>query len=268
MRRHVANMGLDRNVAAIAAVVVIGAIMSILDTTIVNIALRTLSRDLHASLDSVQWVATGYLLSLALVIPLTGWASERFGARRVWLVSVALFTAGSVLCGFAWSLGSLVFFRVLQGIGGGMIMPVGMILLAQAAGPQRIGRVMSVIGVPMIMAPVLGPALGGLIVDNLSWRWIFFVNVPIGILGVVMGRRLLPRGAAKADPGRLDIRGLALLSPGLALVVFGLSEVATKGGITATEAWLPIVVGIVLVVAFARHALRASNPLIDVRLFG
>src|SRR3954468_524720 len=171
MRRHAASLGLDRHTAAIAAVVVIGAIMSILDTTIVNIALRTLSRDLDASLDDVQWVATGYLLSLALVIPLTGWASERFGARRVWLVSVALFTAGSVLCGLAWSLGSLIFFRVLQGIGGGMIMPVGMILMAQAAGPQRIGRVMSVVGVPMIMAPVLGPALGGLIVDNASWRW-------------------------------------------------------------------------------------------------
>jgi EmrB/QacA subfamily drug resistance transporter len=147
-------------------------------------------------------------------------------------------------------------------------MPVGMILMAQAAGPQRIGRVMSVIGVPMIMAPVLGPALGGLIVDNFSWRWIFFVNLPIGILGLVMGRRLLPRSAAKADPGRLDLGGLALLSPGLALVVFGLSEVATKGGLSSTESWLPIVVGLVLVAAFARHALRASNPLIDLRLFG
>src|SRR5947209_6695918 len=268
MRRHVANMGLDRNVAAIAAVVVIGAIMSILDTTIVNIALRTLSRDLHASLDSVQWVATGYLLSLALVIPLTGWASERFGARRVWLVSVALFTAGSVLCGFAWSLGSLVFFRVLQGAGGGMIMPVGMIMLAQAAGPQRVGRLMSIVGVPMILAPVIGPALGGVIVDNASWRWIFFVNLPIGLIGLAMGWRLLPRlREAAHTAGRLDWLGLVLLSPGLAALVFALAEVSTHGGVTSPVAWVPLVGGIGLIAAFVWHALRSERPLIDVRLF-
>src|SRR3954470_19461891 len=137
MSQRESFMGLERHVFTIAIVVVVGAIMSILDTTIVNIALESLSRDLHASLSGVQWVATGYLLALELVIPLTGWSAERFGARRVWLTSVALFVAGSVLCGLAWSLGSLIFFRVLQGIGGGMIMPVGMILMAQAAGPQR-----------------------------------------------------------------------------------------------------------------------------------
>ncbi|MEA2275013.1 MAG: hypothetical protein QOI98_3721, partial [Solirubrobacteraceae bacterium] len=186
--------GLEPSVLAIAVVVVVGAIMSILDTTIVNIALRTLGEDLHASLKSVQWVSTGYLLSLALVIPLTGWAAERYGARRVWLVSVVLFVAGSALCGAAWSLGSLIGFRVLQGFGGGMIMPAGMILIAQAAGPQRMGRVMSVIGVPMVLAPALGPVIGGLIVDNASWRWIFFVNIPIGAIGLWLGLRRLPRG--------------------------------------------------------------------------
>ncbi|MEA2168153.1 MAG: hypothetical protein QOF76_1453, partial [Solirubrobacteraceae bacterium] len=163
----------------VAVVVVIGVIMSILDTTIVNVALRTLSRELHASLDTVQWVATGYLLALATVIPLAGWASERFGSKAVWMWSVALFGLGSILCGLAWSAGSLIFFRVLQGFGGGMIMPVGMSVLTQTAGPQRVGRVMSVIGVPMLLGPILGPVIGGLIVDNASWRWIFYVNVPI-----------------------------------------------------------------------------------------
>src|SRR4051812_20253829 len=226
MRRHAASLGLDRHVAAIAAVVIVGAVMSILDTTIVNVALETLARDLHASLADVQWVTTGYLLSLALVIPLTGWASERFGARRVWLVSVGLFTIGSVLCGAAWSLDSLIVFRVLQGMGGGMIMPVGMIMLAQAAGPQRVGRLMSIVGVPMLLAPVIGPALGGLIVDGASWRWIFLVNLPIGVIGLVLGRRLLPRGEGSVAAGRLDWLGLALLSPGLALLVFSLAEVS------------------------------------------
>src|SRR3954464_12011778 len=138
--------------------------MSILDTTIVNVALETLSKELHAPLSTIQWVSTGYLLSLAMVIPLTGWMSERFGAKQVWMTSVALFGIGSALCGLAWSAESLIFFRILQGFGGGMIMPVGMALMTQTAGPHRVGRVMSVIGVPMLLGPILGPVIGGLIV--------------------------------------------------------------------------------------------------------
>ena len=159
---------LDRGIIVIASVVVVGAIMSILDTTIVNVALATLSRELHASLSTIQWVSTGYLVALAIVIPMTGWASERFGAKRLWMIVVGLFVLGSVLSGLAWSAGSLIFFRVLQGLGGGMIMPAGMTILAQAAGPQRIGRVMSVVGAPMLLGPILGPVLGGLILQNLT----------------------------------------------------------------------------------------------------
>ncbi len=267
VKNRASSFGLDSNLVLISAVVVIGAIMSILDTTIVNVALETLSRDLHVGLSDVQWVATGYLLALAVVIPLTGWMSERFGARRVWLTSVTLFIAGSVLCGMAWDLPSLIAFRVLQGLGGGMVMPVGMILLTQAAGPQRVGRVMSIVGVPMLLGPVIGPVLGGLIVDHLSWRWIFFVNVPVGALALVMGMRWLPRVNASAHPGRLDWRGLALLSPGLGLFVFGLSETSSNGGLAATQAWLPLFAGIGLIAGFALHALHAARPLIDVRLF-
>ena len=159
-------MGIDRDVLSVASVVVLGAIMSILDTTIVNVALDTLGRELHSSLSDIQWVATGYLLALSTVIPLTGWAMERFGGKRMWMTSVALFLLGSTLCGFAWSTSSLIGFRVLQGFGGGMIMPIGQAILAQAAGPQRMGRVMSVIGVPTLLGPILGPVIGGLIVDS------------------------------------------------------------------------------------------------------
>jgi len=267
MKQRAFSLGLDRDVLLISAVVVIGAIMSILDTTIVNVALETLSRDLHVGIDDVQWVATGYLLALAVVIPLTGWMCERFGARRVWLTSVMLFVGGSVLCGMAWNLPSLVGFRVLQGLGGGMVMPVGMIVLTQSAGPQRVGRVMSIVGVPMLLGPVIGPVIGGLIVDHMSWRWIFFVNVPVGALAVLMGLRWLPKVNASEHPGRLDWRGLALLSPGLGLAVFGLSETSTNGGLGATQAWLPLVAGLALIATFALHALRAPRPLIDVRLF-
>src|ERR1017187_5898176 len=154
--------------------------MSILDTTIVNVALDTLGRELHSTISQIQWVVTGYMLSLAAVIPVTGWAARRFGAKQVYIVSLMLFTAGSALCGLATSTTELVVFRVLQGIGGGMILPIGQQMMAEAAGPKRMGRVMSIVAVPMMLAPVLGPALGGLIVDNLSWRWIFYVNVPIG----------------------------------------------------------------------------------------
>src|SRR6201991_3620559 len=188
----------------VAAVVVTGVIMSILDTTIVNVALETLSRELKAPLNTIQWVSTGYMLALAVVIPLTGWMSERFGAKAVWMTSVALFGIGSALCGLAWSAGSLIFFRILQGFGGGMIMPVGMALLAQTAGPHRVGRVMSVIGVPMLLGPILGPVIGGLIVDTVSWRWIFYVNVPIVIASLVLAARLLTDDHGRADAGRLD----------------------------------------------------------------
>jgi EmrB/QacA subfamily drug resistance transporter len=262
-----ADQGLDRAVLVIAGVVILGVIMSIFDTTIVNVALETLSRDLNAPLNTIQWVSTGYLLALAVMIPLTGWASERYGSKQVWMLSVLLFGLGSALCGLAWSAGSLIFFRVLQGIGGGMILPVGMSVLTQTAGPHRIGRVMSVVGVPMLLGPILGPVIGGLIVDNASWRWIFYVNIPIVILALVLAARILPKDAGRADAGKLDWRGLLLLSPGAGLIVFGLSETQSHGGFAAPIVWVPALVGVSLVIAFVRHAMRVERPLIDMRLF-
>src|SRR5204863_5535817 len=185
---------IDAFVWRISAVVIVGSIMSILDTTIVNVALATLGRDLHSTIADIQWVVTGYMLSLAAVIPITGWAARRFGAKRVYLVSLVLFTAGSALCGLASSTNELILFRVLQGVGSGMILPIGQLMMADAAGPKRMGRVMSIVAVPAMLAPILGPTLGGLIVDNASWRWIFFVNLPIGAIAVVAALRILPSG--------------------------------------------------------------------------
>jgi EmrB/QacA subfamily drug resistance transporter len=262
-----ADAPLGREVWIVAGVVVLGVFMSILDTTIVNVALATLARELRAPLDEIQWVATGYLLSLAIVIPLSGWFSERFGSKRVWMSSVAIFGIGSALCGAAWSSGALIAFRIVQGIGGGMIMPVGMSLLAQTAGPRRVGRVMAVIGVPMLLAPAFGPVIGGLIVDSVSWRWIFYVNVPVVLVALALAARLLRADQGRADAGRLDWTGALLLPPGLALIVFGLSEVESHGGIGAPIAFGPILVGLVLLALFARHGWRAERPLVDVRLF-
>ncbi len=258
--------GLDRGLLAISSVVVLGAIMSILDTSIVNIAINHLSQDFDAPLTQIQWVATGYLLALATVIPLTGWAADRFGTKRLYITSLVLFLAGSALSGMAWSADSLIAFRVLQGLGGGMIMPAGMTILTQAAGPERIGRVMSVVGAPMLLGPILGPVLGGWLVDDVSWRWIFYVNIPIGAVALVLAFRILKPDTPQPTQ-KLDALGLALLSPGLAALVYGLSETASAGGLGSGQAWAPVLAGVLLLAAFARHALRASQPLIDLRLF-
>src|SRR5436190_9145244 len=187
---------LDREILRLGVVVVIGTIMAILDATIVNVAIPTLGREFHASISTIQWVMTAYLLAFASVIPLTGWSTDRFGAKRVWIASLVVFMAGSALAGSAWSIEALIAFRVVQGLGGGLLLPVGQTILAQAAGPQRIGRVMSVVGVPMLLAPIFGPVIGGAIVDQVSWRWVFFVNLPVGVAAVLLAWRLLPETAS------------------------------------------------------------------------
>jgi EmrB/QacA subfamily drug resistance transporter len=261
------TLGLDREILTLAAVVILGASMTVLDLTIVNVAVPTLGRDLHSSISTIQWVLTGYMFAFASVIPLTGWASERFGAKRVWLAALLLFMLGSALAGLSWSIGSLVAFRVLQGLGAGMILPVGQTILAQAAGPQRMGRVMSVFGVPMLIVPVVGPVLGGAIVDQWSWRWIFFINLPVGVAAVVAALRLLPEARPQLGQ-RLDVRGLALLSPGIAVFLYGLAEAGNRGGFDNTRTLAALSLGLALVALFIWHASRrGKQALIDVSLF-
>jgi len=262
-----AHEPLDKALKLTATAVVLGTIMSILDTTIVVVALHDLQQAFGASLATIQWVTTGYLLALALVIPLSGWAVDRFGARRSWLVALTLFIFGSALCGLAWSAESLIIFRLLQGLGGGMIMPIGQTIVARAAGPARMGRVMGVIGVPSVLGPVLGPVLGGLIVTYASWRLIFWVNVPIGIIAILFALKALPKGEHN-HAHKLDTVGLALISPGLAALVYGLSEVGINGQTFTTGKVLSLLVGgVALLVAFCLWALRTTTPLLDLRLF-
>jgi EmrB/QacA subfamily drug resistance transporter len=250
----------------IAGVVILGMIMSILDTTIVNVALHTLGRDLHSTVSQIQWVVTGYLLSLAAVIPLTGWAARRYGAKRVYMVSLVLFTAGSALCAVAASTTTLVLFRVLQGAGGGMIMPVGQLIMAQVAGPRRMGRVMGIVSMPAMLAPILGPVIGGLILQNLHWSWIFLVNLPIGLVAFILGWRVIPH-TESGEAGRLDVLGLALLSVASSSLVYGLSKAGTSASLTAPAVIGPIIAGLMLSGVFVMHALRVERPLLDVRLY-
>ncbi len=237
---------------ALVATVSVGALVTVLSATIVNVAIPTLGRDLDASLLEVQWVATAYLLSLTAVIPLTGWASERFGTRRVWLTAMSAFLCGSVLCALAWSAESLIAARVLQGLGGGLVLPVGQAIVVRRTDRRRIGEVLSIIALVNLSGPTLGPVLGGVLVGEVSWRWLFLVNVPLCLIPLAAGLRILP-----AEPGsrgrRLDVRGLLLLPPGLALVTYGLARTAAGGGVAA-PAVVTLAAGVVLVGAFVAHA--------------
>ena len=248
----------------------LGAFMVTLDMTMVNVALNTLARTFATSVTTIQWVATGYLLALTVSIPMTGWAIERFGARASWVASLLMFIAGSVLCGLAWSPSSLIAFRVLQGFGGGMLIPLAQTILAQEAGPNRLGRVMAVVGIPAMLGPVLGPVLGGVIVTDLSWRVMFYINVPVCLAAVAAAYRVAMPGkpaAGNKSPARLDVVGLALLSPGLAAIIYGLAEVGSHGGFTNPHVVVPIAAGAALLVSFAAHALRSRDPIIDLGLF-
>ena len=257
---------LDPAVLKLATILVLGALAPLLDTTIVSIALHTLGRDLDSSTATVQWVSTGYLLALAMVVPVSAWAVERFGARHVWLSSLALFLAGSVACALAPDMTVLIGFRVVQGVGGGLLLPVLQTLIMRAAGGRNLGRLMAAITVPAMVVPILGPCLGGLIVGHLSWPWIFYVNVPVCLLALALAWRGVPRDTGR-DGARLDVGGLLLASPGLAALVYGLAQVGDQGGFGHARVLVPLAAGAVLVAVFAVRAPRTAHPLVDLRLF-
>ncbi|MFZ2512462.1 MAG: DHA2 family efflux MFS transporter permease subunit [Gordonia sp. (in: high G+C Gram-positive bacteria)] len=260
---------LSRDILVVAGVVVLGAIMSILDVTVVAVAQVDFMLDFDVTNPAtVAWTMTGYTLALAAVIPTAGWAASRFGTRNVYLVSLVLFLLGSVLCAMADSIGMLVAFRMIQGLGGGLLMPIGMMIMTRAAGPERLGSVMAVLGIPMLLGPIAGPILGGWLIDIASWHWIFLINIPLGIIALVYAWFVLPRG--DNSPGRkLDIIGLLLLSPGLALFLFGISSSAEKGTFNDPQVYICMIVGGLLILAFVAWALRGkvSSPLLDLRLF-
>jgi EmrB/QacA subfamily drug resistance transporter len=263
---------LDARVMIVAGVVVLGAVMSILDITVVAVAQRTFQETFGKTQAEVAWTSTGYTLALATVIPLTGWAADRFGTKRLYLTAIVLFTLGSALCSTAQSLEVLVAFRVLQGLGGGMLMPLGMTILTRAAGPERLGRVMAILGVPMLLGPIFGPILGGWLIDVASWHWIFLINVPIGIVAAVYAWQVLDRDEVHPSE-TFDFVGMLLLSPGLALFLYGVSSIpAAKqnhGTAFTSQVVVTIVLGLALVIAFVPWALRRRNihPLVQLRLF-
>jgi EmrB/QacA subfamily drug resistance transporter len=260
------------DILKIAGVVVLGAIMSILDITVVNVALPTFQTTFGSpghplAYSTVAWTVTGYTLALATVIPITGWAADRFGTKRLYMTALALFTAGSALCATATSINMLIGFRVLQGLGGGMLMPLGMTIMTKAAGPKRMGRLMAILGVPMLLGPILGPILGGWLIDAASWHWIFLINVPIGLIALVYAYLALSKDSPHPSES-FDFLGVLMMSPGLALFLYGVSSIPAEGKVVTPKVLVPALVGLALVVAFVLYSFKPKHPLLDLRLFG
>ncbi|MGA0599305.1 DHA2 family efflux MFS transporter permease subunit [Caulobacter sp. KR2-114] len=252
---------LDPSVWRICAVALFGALLAQLDATIVNVSLSPLATSMRSSLSTIQWVTSGYLLALTLVLPLSGWLVDRVGAKALYLGCFSAFTLSSALCGLAWSAPSLIAFRVLQGVSGGLLAPMTQMMVARAAGSQMT-RVAGYMALPVLLAPVLGPVLAGVILQYGSWRWLFLVNLPVGVVALLLALAFLASDRHETTPRTLDWLGLALLSPGLAMVLYG-SERTGQGAGRAL-----LVAGLAMIVAFLWTARRkGDDALIDLRLF-
>jgi EmrB/QacA subfamily drug resistance transporter len=255
-----------RNQKVVVAVVYVAALfMAIMDTTIVNVALPVIGRDFHTSPDSVDSVSIAFLVSVGVFIAASGWLGDRFGGRRVLLGALVIFTVASALCGLAQSLSELVIFRVLQGVGGGLMTPVGLAMLFRVFPPAERVRASSILVIPTAFAPALGPVLGGLLVTDVSWRWVFYVNVPIGVAAVLFGAVFLDKHAL-AEPGRFDLVGFLLAACGLGFMMYGVSEGPLQGWGKASVI-STVAAGAVLLVALVIFELRTSEPLVDLRLY-
>ncbi|MFC4102145.1 MDR family MFS transporter [Paenibacillus xanthanilyticus] len=268
MAEHVQKPGAEATLRQLIwplLAVIIGMIMVILDSTVVNVALPRLVEDFDSSVPTLQWAVTGYTLALSAVIPLAGWMSDRFGAKRIFLTTIVFFTLGSVLCGLAQSPEQLILFRVIQGLGGGMVSPIGFAIVFRLAPPGKMGSIMGMLGIPMLLAPALGPILAGYLVDYVSWHWIFIINLPIGIVAFLFGMRFLPRFESKAVPS-LDILGMILAPIAFAMLAFGVSEGGTDWGSARTLTGL--IVGGTALVLFIAVELRKREPLLELRVFG
>jgi len=260
---------IDPQVIKTALILITGGMAVIFDTTIVSVALHTLSVRLHTPVTTIQWVTTGYLLALGIAVPLSTWGLRRFGGKRLWMFALAVFLVGSIGSSLAWNVGSLIAWRVVQGVGGGLMLPLLTTLIMQAAGGKSLGRVVTYVALPALLGPILGPLIGGAILTHLSWRFMFWVNVPFCVAGLILAWRFLADDAPRtsAAGARLDVVGLALLAPGTVAALLGLANAGTAAGFGHPDVIIPLVVGVVLLAAFTGYALRRAQPLVEVRLF-
>lgn len=258
---------LDPAIVKMAWILIIGAIMPMLDTTMVNVALHSLSHDFAVSVATIQWVSTIYVLAMGLVIPVSGWAVDYFGGKNTWLFALALFLLGSVLSAIAWNAGSLITFRFLQGVGGGLIFPTMQTMGIRIAGNQNLGKLITLVSLPILFGPIFGPVLGGIIVDSLSWRWIFIVNVPICLFAIAWAWRGLVLIEHKQRPS-FDMIGMLLLAPALLAILFGMSKAGAYHRFDHTYVIAPLSIGITLLGIFLIYEWRKKvGALIDLKLF-
>ena len=249
----------------VAVIFVLGLFMEIMDTTIVNVAIPTLQKTFNATGAGIEWVVIGYLLSIAVWIPSSGWIGDRIGTKRTFLFALLMFTAASILCGQAHSIGELIAFRILQGVGGGMLTPVGTAMLFRAFPQEERARASTVLIIPTVIAPALGPIIGGLLIDNLSWRWIFYVNVPIGIFGFIFGAMYL-RESKEPTAGKFDVAGFLLAATGLAGMLYALSQGPEKGWLS-NEVLITGIAGAFLTIVMVIVELRIDEPMLTLRLY-
>ncbi|KLO46485.1 major facilitator transporter [Mycobacterium nebraskense] len=258
---------LDLPLLRIAGVCGLACIMAILDNTVVAVAQRTFIDQFGSTQAIVSWTMAGYMLAFATVIPITGWAADRFGTKRLFMGSILSFTLGSLLCALAPNILLLIVFRVLQGIGGGMLLPLSWVILTREAGPKRVGRLMAVGGIPILLGPIGGPILGGWLIDAYGWKWIFLVNLPMGLATFVLAAILFTKDRP-APSEALDVIGLLLLSPGVAIFLGGVSSIPGRHTIADPYVLIPVIAGLTLITAFVLHVrYRTDHPLIDLRLF-
>ncbi|MGD0446777.1 MAG: DHA2 family efflux MFS transporter permease subunit [Edaphobacter sp.] len=252
---------LDPLVWKITSVAVLGSFLSQIDATVVNVSLSTLAVELHSSLTAIQWVTSGYLLALALVLPLNGWLVERIGAKALYLWCFSAFTFSSALCGLAWSANALIGFRILQGMSGGLMAPMAQMMVARIAG-RHMARLMGYAAVPILMGPVIGPVIAGAILQHASWRWLFLVNLPVGALAIVLVILFLPKDREETRRRDLDLVGFALLSPGLVLFLYGSDHTGERIG------QITLALSVLLLAMFYKAAVRKGDRApIDLLLF-
>lgn len=248
--------------------IIFGSLAPLLDSTMVNVAIKTIAGEFNSTVSIIQWVITGYVLAMAIAVPVSGWAINRFGGKRLYEFSLILFFVGSVLSSLSWNIGTLIGFRLLQGIGAGLLMPTMTNMLVQISGGRNIGYMASIVSLPMLLAPILGPVLGGIIVNSLGWRWIFYVNIPVTIIALLLAFWGIPEGSPTEEKQPLDIIGILLLSPAFALLIYGIAQIASHGGLNSSAVFVPAVAGLLVMAAFIFYALNTRiSPVLDLHLF-
>jgi EmrB/QacA subfamily drug resistance transporter len=250
----------------IAAVITLGSFMSTLGSSLVNVGLKTLARDLHAPLVQAQWVTGGYLLAFAAVLPATAWLGRRFGAGRLWLVALSCFIAASALCVAAPNLPTLLAFRMVQGGTGALLLPAGQAVVGHVTGPERMGRVLNTMKIVSVLGPVVGPIVGGLLIGEASWRWLFLINIPVGVTALLCGTRIVPRGERTAASA-FDAPGFLMVMTGLPLTVYALTAVGQTHSLTAGQTLVTLLAGLAALALFTRRSLTTAAPVLDLRLF-